>query len=97
MKKILISMVLILTMIFMVGFKSNAYTLVNLKKADGTTNVTYRGSSTVVKIPDSYELTTTEFRAAWVSTFVSDIDQYKSEQAWKNEVASVLKVFKECF
>ena len=95
MKKILISMVLILTMIFMVGFKSNAYTLVNLKKADGTTNVTYRGSSTVVKIPDSYELTTTEFRAAWVSTFVSDIDQYKSEQAWKNEVASVLKVFKE--
>ena len=94
MKKILISMVLILTMMFMVGFNSNAYTLVNLKKADGS-NVTYRGSSTVVKIPDSYELTTTEFRAAWVSTFVSDIDQYKSEQAWKNEVASVLKVFKE--
>ena len=65
MKKILMSMVLILTMMFMVGFNSNAYTLVNLKKADGS-NVTYRGSSTVVKIPDSYELTTTEFRAAWV-------------------------------
>ena len=95
MKKILISIVLILTMVFMVGFNSEAYTLVNLKKADGSTNVTYRGSSTVVKIPDSYKLTTTEFRAAWVSTFVSDIDQYKSEQAWKNEVASVLKVFKE--
>lgn len=95
MKKILLSLMLIVTIVFMAGFNSRAYTLVNLKKADGTTNVTYRGSSTVVQIPDSYALTTTEFRAAWVSTFVSDISQYTTESAWKAEVATVLRVFKE--
>ena len=66
MKKILLCMVLICVMFFTFGLSSEAYTLVNLKKGDGKTNVTYRGSSTVVQIPDAYELKVPEFRAAWV-------------------------------
>ena len=95
MKKILSCVVLTMLMVFTLGFVSSGYTLVNLKKTDGSnSNLTFRNSSTVVKIPDRYELQGTDFRGAWVSTFVSDIAQYSSETQWKAEVASVLEVFK---
>ena len=75
-----------------IGFASKAYTLVDLKSTKGGT-VTYRGTNTVVQIPDQYEVEKTDFRAAWVSLFVSDMKSYIDEADWKKEVASVIDVF----
>ena len=91
-KKILF-FVLLLLMIFNVGVASKAYTLVDLGSTKGG-SVTYRGSSTVVQIPDQYEAEKTDFRAAWVSLFVADMSSYSNESNWKKEVKSVIDVFK---
>ena len=91
-KKILL-VILFLVVLVNVSFSSKAYTLVDLGSTKGG-NVTYRGSSTVVQVPDQYEAGKTEFRAAWVSLFVSDMKSYTNESDWKKEVKSVLEVFK---
>ena len=91
-KKILFS-ILLLLLIVNGGFASKAYTLVDLTSTKGG-NVTYRGSSTVVQIPDQYETEKTDFRAAWVSLFVADMKSYTNETDWKKEVKSVIEVFK---
>ena len=85
---------LILSMltIFFFSFKTDAYELVNLEKVSGG-NVTYRGTSTVVKVPNKYELKGTDFRGAWVTPFVGDTTAYYDEASWKAEVAEVLEVF----
>ena len=91
-KKILL-VILFLVVLVNVSFSSKAYALVDLGSTKGG-NVTYRGSSTVVQVPDQYEAGKTEFRAAWVSLFVSDMKSYTNESDWKKEVKSVLEVFK---
>ena len=93
MKKVLM-IILFLVMVLNLSVASKAYTLVDLKTSNGG-NVTYRGSITKVQIADSYESEETDFRGAWVTPFVGDIDSYRGEWAWKTEVAEVIKIFKE--
>ena len=93
MKKIIFSVILLTCMIVSLGFTTNAYNLVKLEKVGGG-YVTYRNSSTVVEIPNKYELNGTEFRGAWVTPFVGDMSGYSNESSWKNEVAEVIKIFK---
>ena len=93
MKKIIFVFIFVFTMFLSFGFRTNAYNLVKLEKVGGG-YVTYRNSSTVVEIPDKYELNGTEFRGAWVSLFVSDMKSYTNEADWKKEVADVINVFK---
>ena len=91
-KKILL-IILFLVILINVSFFSKAYTLIDLVSTTGR-NVTYRGSSTVVQIPNRYEPEKTDFRGAWVSLFVSDMKSYIDEEEWKKEVKSVIAVFK---
>ena len=93
MKKILLCIALMLSGILGLSFVSQAYNLVDLPSTNGG-NVTYRGTSTVVQIPDVYELQGTEFRGAWVSLFVGDMPSYYDEESWKKEVATTIEVFK---
>ena len=93
MKRLLFSIVLSMLLLLTISYSTNAYELVNLEKVGGG-YVTYRGSSTIVQIPNKYELKGTEFRGAWVTPFVGDMSGYSSESQWKAEVAEVLKIFK---
>ncbi|MBQ8292385.1 MAG: family 10 glycosylhydrolase, partial [Bacilli bacterium] len=93
MKKITILTTLVFTLLFSLGFKTSAYSLVDLASTDGGV-VTYRGSDEVVQIPDVYELNGTEFRGAWVSRFAGDIGSYVDKETWISDVAGLIEVFK---
>ncbi len=94
MKKIIICWALLLMIITGFSVNISAYQLASLPKADGSGNVKYRGTNIEVQIPTTYEQPDTQFRAAWIATFIGDIAGYTSVDQWKSEVASTIKIFK---
>ena len=92
-KKLVFGIVFTMLLFLTVGYSTDAYELVKLEKVGGG-YVTYRNSSTVVEIPNVYELKGTEFRGAWVTPFVGDMSGFSNETAWRKEVAEVIEIFK---
>ena len=81
---------LCLILLIMVGSSIliSAYSLIPIRKTDGT-NLKYRNTDVEVLIPDEYTLNK-DFRAVWVSHLVSDFPQYQNESQYKQEVNKVL-------
>ena len=63
----------------------------NILRADGN-YVTYRGTNTLVEVPNTYNDPTTEYRGVWVSAFAGDIRGYKGSKAeCQSELLAVLE------
>lgn len=54
--------------------------------------LTYYNSDEYVTIPKEFDFQETEFRGVWVSTFVSDIPSYTSEEKFKKDVDEMLDI-----
>lgn len=63
--------------------------LVAMTKGDGSA-LYYRNSSERVYMLEEYDYPTAEYRAVWVSTFVSDIPAYTTEEKFKADATEVL-------
>lgn len=69
---------------------ASAVTFENYTKLNGTT-LTYRGTTTPVSFPTTYEAGDTEFRAAWVSYLIGSLS-YTNESTFKSSVNKILDV-----
>ncbi|NLM33182.1 MAG: hypothetical protein GX203_03150, partial [Acholeplasmataceae bacterium] len=81
-KRFLIIVLLVLFFGIFSGNKASANSLVPLVINDK--NINYYGTQTQVMIPSEYIHQEREFRAAWVSRYVSDIGDLTSEIQFKN-------------
>lgn len=92
-KRFLIIVLLVLFFGIFSGNKASANSLVPLVINDK--NINYYGTQTQVMIPSEYIPQEREFRAAWVSRYVSDIGNLTSEIQFKNSYLAVLDQLEE--
>ena len=72
-----------------ISFSVSAVNMVSIPKWGGG-YITYRNTSTQIKMPDEYIEPQSNFRAVWVSNVVNDIATYVNESQYK---AEMMKVF----
>lgn len=72
------------------GNQMNAASGLQVMKTSTGKDMVYRGSSEKVYGLSEYDYPTAEYRAAWVSTFVSDIPTYTTEAKFKADSIAIL-------
>ena len=89
-------LILLLTFMFVLPFVKinkevvNANSNLQVMKNSSGNDMTYRNSSEKVYGLAEYDYPTAEYRAVWVSTFVSDIPKYTTEAKFKSDVTALL-------
>ena len=68
----------------------NANSNLQVMKNSSGVDMTYRNSSEKVYGLAEYDYPTAEYRAVWVSTFVSDIPSYTTEEKFKSDATKML-------
>ena len=88
--------ILLLTFMFVLPFIRinkevvNASSNLQVMKNSSGNDMTYRNSSEKVYGLKEYDYPTAEYRAVWVSTFVSDIPKYTTEAKFKSDATYLL-------
>jgi len=90
MKKILVLIITLMFFVFAIDINADEEKIL----VDGSDSeyLTYYNSSEYVTIPKEFDYKEKEFRGVWVSTFVSDIPSYTSEEKFKADVTEMFNI-----
>lgn len=90
MKKLLVLIITMMFLFFCIDINADEVKILIYGSDDEY--LTYYNSSEYVTIPTEFDFKETEFRGVWVSTFVSDIPSYTTEEKFKADATEMLDI-----